>query len=93
MDALLLPQDKIDFNAKSFQETKLPAFQCARERERIGIFLRKAKDYGVSEANIFQTDYLYEKTNLVQVCNTIRALGIEVILYLFFLFIRICPSK
>lgn len=77
VDALLLPQDKIDFNAKSFQETKLPAFQSARERERIGIFLKKAKDYGVSESNIFQTDNLYEKTNLVQVCNAIRALGIE----------------
>ncbi|XP_063404141.1 myophilin-like [Mytilus trossulus] len=77
IDALLLPQDKIDFNSKSFQETKLPAFQSARERERIGIFLNKAKAYGVSEANIFQTDNLYERTNLVQVCNTIRALGIE----------------
>ena len=63
---------------KTFQETKLPAFQSARERERIGIFLKKAKDYGVSEANNFQTDNLYERTNSVQVCNTIRALGVEV---------------
>lgn len=77
IDALLLPPDKIDFKMKTFQETKLPAFQSARERERIGIFLKKSKDYGVSEANIFQTDNLYERTNLVQVCNTIRALGVE----------------
>lgn len=50
----------------------------ARERERIGIFLLKAQEYGVPDSNLFQTDYLYERTNLVQVCTCIRALGIEV---------------
>jgi hypothetical protein len=50
----------------------------ARERERIGIFLLKAQEYGVPDTNLFQTDYLYERTNLVQVCTCIRAIGIEV---------------
>lgn len=55
----------------------------ARERERIGIFLQKASEYGVPNTNLFQTDYLYERTNLVQVCTCIRAIGIEVYFRIF----------
>lgn len=78
VDALSPPESKIDFNSKTFQPAKIPAFVAARERERIGVFLNKAMEIGVPEANLFQTDYLYEKTCLVQVCACIRALGIEV---------------
>ncbi|XP_064595077.1 myophilin-like [Liolophura sinensis] len=77
VDALSPPDSKIDFNSKTFQPAKIPAFVAARERERIGLFLNKAMEIGVPEANLFQTDYLYEKTCLVQVCACIRALGIE----------------
>ena len=78
IDHLLPDGKKLDFSKKSFQETQNQAFSIARERERIGIFLQKAREYGVPDSNIFQTDYLYERTNLVHVCTCIRALGIEV---------------
>ena len=58
--------------------TQNQAFAMARERERIGIFLAKTLEFGVPDTNLFQTDYLYERTNLVQVCTCIRAIGIEV---------------
>ncbi|KAL3882824.1 hypothetical protein ACJMK2_029195 [Sinanodonta woodiana] len=75
---VLLPDDRrIDFSKKSFQPTNMPAFVAARERERIGIFLSKVDEYGVPNSASFQTDYLYERTNLVQVCTCIRSLGIE----------------
>lgn len=75
----LLPyEEKLDFSKKTFQPTSNQAFTMARERERIGIFLNKVTQYGVPETNTFQTDYLYEKTNLVQVCTCIRSVGIEV---------------
>ncbi|KAK3097766.1 hypothetical protein FSP39_013008 [Pinctada imbricata] len=77
IDDLLPTGLKLDFTRKAFQETKMQAFASARERERIAIFLNKAMEYGVPESCTFQTDYLYEKTNLVQVCTCIRALGIE----------------
>ena len=79
IDCLLPPDKRIDFGKKTFQPTTNPAFAAARERERIGIFLQKCSQYGIPDPNTFQTDYLYEKSNLVQVCTCIRALGIEVI--------------
>lgn len=78
IDALLPAAQKLDFKKKSFQPTANQAFAMARERERIGVFLLKTQEYGVPDTNVFQTDYLYERTNLVQVCTCIRALGIEV---------------
>ena len=78
IDAFLPPDKKIDFSKKTFQPTTTQAFAIARERERIGIFLSKTQEFGVPNTNIFQTDYLYEKTNLVHVCACIRAIGIEV---------------
>lgn len=77
IDTLLPEGKKIDFSKKTFQHTTNPAFAMARERERIGIFLQKAGEFGVPNTNLFQTDYLYERTNLVQVCTCIRAIGIE----------------
>ncbi|XP_069139505.1 myophilin-like isoform X2 [Argopecten irradians] len=74
----VLPQDrKLDFSVKAFQPTNTVAFASARARERIGIFLEKVREYGISGTSSFQTDYLYERTNLVQVCTCIRAIGIE----------------
>ena len=78
IDELLPPTGKLDFSKKAFQESKMQAFASAKERERIGIFLNKAMEFGVPESSTFQTDSLYEKTNMVQVCTCIRALGIEV---------------
>ncbi|XP_052810535.1 myophilin-like [Mya arenaria] len=77
IDAVLPEGQKIDFSKKSFQESKNQAFTMARERERIAIFINKCQEYGVPPSNLFQTDSLYERTNLVQVCTCIRALGIE----------------
>ncbi|XP_033739803.1 myophilin-like isoform X1 [Pecten maximus] len=74
----VMPQDrKLDFSVKAFQPTNTVAFASARARERIGIFLEKVREYGISCTSSFQTDYLYERTNLVQVCTCIRAIGIE----------------
>ncbi|XP_012943262.1 myophilin, partial [Aplysia californica] len=47
------------------------------ERARIELFVYKCQEFGVPEALTFQTDSLYEKTNLPQVCSAIRNLGIE----------------
>ncbi|KAK6985580.1 myophilin-like isoform X1 [Biomphalaria glabrata] len=43
----------------------------------IELFVYKCQEFGVAENNTFQTDSLYERTNLSQVCAAIRALGIE----------------
>lgn len=77
IDCLLPGDKKIDFSKKTFQATTNAAFAAARERERIGIFLQKCHEYGIPDTNTFQTDYLYERQNLVQVCTCIRAVGIE----------------
>ncbi|KAL4233323.1 epithelial cell differentiation [Mactra antiquata] len=77
INALLPDGQKLDFSKKTYQPTTNQAFSMARDRERIGIFLQKTQEYGVPDSNTFQTDYLYERTNLVQVCTCIRALGIE----------------
>lgn len=42
------------------------------------MFCQKIQEFGVSEAMSFQTDSLYEKTNLPQVVAAIRNFGIEV---------------
>lgn len=77
IDCVLPPDKKIDFSKKTFLPTTNSAFAAARERERIGIFLQKCQEYGIPDTTTFQTDYLYERTNLVQVCTCIRAIGIE----------------
>ncbi|XP_021348163.1 myophilin-like isoform X2 [Mizuhopecten yessoensis] len=77
MDTLMPDDRKLDFSTKAFQPTNTVAFASARSRERIGIFLEKVREYGITCTSSFQTDYLYEKTNLVQVCTCIRAIGIQ----------------
>ncbi|XP_074657304.1 myophilin-like [Tubulanus polymorphus] len=73
---VLMP-GKVNFESKMFQNVTLAAFQQARERERVATFLNACRDYGVPNAYLFQTDALYERTNLVQVLICIRALGME----------------
>ncbi|XP_041352596.1 myophilin-like isoform X2 [Gigantopelta aegis] len=68
---------KMNFQSKTFNPNCSEAFRAARERERIELFVLKCQQYGIPEANLFQTDCLYERTNLWQVCATIRALGTE----------------
>ncbi|KAK6985579.1 myophilin-like isoform X2 [Biomphalaria glabrata] len=46
-------------------------------RFRIELFCQKIQEFGVPENMSFQTDSLYEKTNLPQVCAAIRNFGIE----------------
>ncbi|CAG5121915.1 unnamed protein product, partial [Candidula unifasciata] len=43
----------------------------------IELFCQKIQDFGVPENMSFQTDSLYEKTNLPQVVAAIRNFGIE----------------
>lgn len=74
--AALHPQS-VSFTAKAWQPSSNPAFEVSRQRERIGLFLKFAAEYGVSNACLFQTDQLYEKTNLCQVLICISQLGTE----------------
>ena len=48
--------------------------------ENIGFFLEAIGGYGVAQNDSFQTVDLYEKTNMVQVVNTIHAFGRKVII-------------
>lgn len=43
--------------------------------ENIANFLSAIEAYGVSKNDLFQTVDLYERVNMVQVINTIHALG------------------
>lgn len=54
------------------------AFRAAKERERIDIFLREIGRIGVSDQHLFQTDCLFERTNLPKVVSCIRAFGMEI---------------
>ncbi|KAL8595095.1 hypothetical protein ACOMHN_019133 [Nucella lapillus] len=74
-----LPDDmKLDFRSKTFQLSKNLAFEAARERERLELFINKIQEFGVHEQDTFQTDCLYEKTNLNKVIGCIRVFGMEV---------------
>ncbi|VEL08516.1 unnamed protein product [Protopolystoma xenopodis] len=54
-----------------------PVFEATKQRERIGLFLNFARAYGVSSACLFQTDQLYESTDLAQVIICLASLGSE----------------
>lgn len=54
-----------------------PIFETNRQRERIGAFLNFAEEMGVGSACSFQTDQLYEQTNLPQVVICLSQLGTE----------------
>lgn len=78
VNAFLPDEMKLDFRSRTFQPTKNMAFETARERERIELFIQKIQDFGVKEADTFATDCLYERTNLPKVIACVRAFGIEV---------------
>lgn len=54
-----------------------PIFETNRQRERIGAFINFCQEMGVGSASVFQTDQLYEQTNLPQVVICISQLGVE----------------
>ncbi|KAK4470261.1 hypothetical protein MN116_005833 [Schistosoma mekongi] len=64
-------------NSKTWQVSDKNVFETPRQRERISIFLKFAADLGVKSASLFQTDQLYEKTNLPQVIVCLSQVGIE----------------
>lgn len=60
----------------SWQVAKSAAFETARQKDRIGRFLDFCSTFGVPTASTFQTEQLYERTNLLQVVTCLRELGI-----------------
>ena len=54
-----------------------PIFETSRQRERIGAFINFCQEMGVGSASTFQTDQLYEQTNLPQVVICLSQLGVE----------------
>jgi hypothetical protein len=67
-----------DLKAKTWQAATNQAFEMNRARERIGVFINFCKtEMHVVDAELFQTDQLYEQTNVTQVVQCIFALGIE----------------
>lgn len=70
---------KVNWKDKTFQVPKIAAMAIMRERERISMFNKLVTEFGVQEAMTFPTESLHEQgvLNLAQVCNCIRALGIE----------------
>ena len=54
-----------------------PIFETNRQRERIGAFINFCQEMGVGSASAFQTDQLYEQTNLPQVVICLSQLGVE----------------
>ncbi|VDM34203.1 unnamed protein product [Hydatigera taeniaeformis] len=54
-----------------------PIFETNRRRERIGAFINFCQEMGVGSASAFQTDQLYEMTNLPQVVICLSQLGVE----------------
>lgn len=60
---------------KTWTRSNMPAFETARQRERIGLFLSFVKDFGVPDTSSFQNDQLYEETDLTQVAICLSQLG------------------
>jgi len=77
MDKLM--PGKVNWNDKMFQTPKIEAMRLMRERERISTFTKLVTQYGVADTYAFPTESIHEQgaLNLAQVCNCIRALGIE----------------
>ena len=67
----------VKFTTKTWQVSDKPVFETSRQRERIGVFLDFCSKYGVSSAFMFQTDQLYEATNLTQVIVCLSQVGVE----------------
>lgn len=93
VNAFLPEHMKLDLRSRTFQPASNLAFEAARERERIELFIQKIQEFGVSELDTFQTDCLYERTNLPKVLACIRAFGIEVESHPSYTGQRIWPRK
>jgi len=61
---------------KAWEVSGSPVFETARQRERIGIFLNWVTKYGVVTSCSFQTEQLYEETDLSQVVTCLTHLGV-----------------
>jgi len=64
-------------NGKAWTVSDKAIFETNRQRERIGLFLGFCTKYGLKSAFEFQTDQLFEQTNLNQVIVCLSQLGIE----------------
>lgn len=64
-------------NGKAWTVSDKAIFETNRQRERIGLFLGFCSKFGLKSAFEFQTDQLFEQTNLNQVIVCISQLGIE----------------
>lgn len=93
VNAFLPEHMKLDLRTKTFQQTSNLAFEAARERERIELFVQKVQEFGVSELDTFPTDCLYERTNLTKVISCVRAFGMEVESHPSYTGQRIWPRK
>lgn len=93
VNAFLPDHMKLNFNSATFSDPSNPAFKSARQRERIEVFLSRIQEFGVSEQDCFQTDCLYERTNLPKVIGCIRVFGIEVESHPSYTGVRIWPRK
>ncbi|BFZ10271.1 hypothetical protein BsWGS_13310 [Bradybaena similaris] len=87
--------DGMQVNTKTltYKKSTNDAFEMARERARIELFCQKMQEFGVPENMSFQTDSLYEKTNLPQVLAAIRNFGIEAESHPSYRGTRIWPKK
>lgn len=74
----LKPADaKSRLSVKTWTVSDKKIFETNRQRERIGAFLLFCNEMGVGSASVFQTDQLYEQTNLPQVVICLSQLGVE----------------
>ncbi|TPP58725.1 Myophilin [Fasciola gigantica] len=62
---------------QTWQISDKPIFETNRCRDRIGLFLRFTTSFGVDSVFQFQTDQLYENTNLTQVVVCLTHVGVE----------------
>ncbi|KAL5104955.1 Transgelin [Taenia crassiceps] len=75
--ACLKPDEISRFGANMWKVSDKPIFETNRQRERIGAFINFCQEMGVGSASAFQTDQLYEMTNLPQVVICLSQLGVE----------------
>ncbi|KAL5962841.1 Transgelin [Taenia solium] len=73
----LKPDEISRFGANMWKVSDKPIFETNRQRERIGAFINFCQEMGVGSASAFQTDQLYEMTNLPQVVICLSQLGVE----------------
>ncbi|KAF8572046.1 hypothetical protein P879_04125 [Paragonimus westermani] len=64
-------------SVKTWQISDKTPFETSRQRDRIGLFLRFASELGVASTFQFQTDQLFESTNLSQVVVCLSQVGVE----------------